>query len=362
MATSIAIPFEKQSDSQSSRSCGAACLSMVYSSLGKPVPQSRIWPLIAKVNQFGSIASTTHLMAKDALSRGLAAVAFQARHPLQTLKLCCESGTRAILSHRPTLESLAGHYSVLVDIDDREVVMHDPFYGPSRRVPHAELLELWQPRLPNSEIVGYVLVAIAAEPSPANSCWLCRAPLPRSVACPRCKKLVGLEPHAVLGCLNIDCLARMWNCIVCPFCDYVFNFGSQATKREAAQPLTAGPETPGGQPAAAPQKDPLDFSGVFAAIEKFCSFILTIPGAADRPEIKTGLDLIAINSQKLKLAQAEVRAHQNTHQEQVANVVQAAKQRQEAHRKKMEELKRPLPPLDPDALGRALLKNLGFTD
>ncbi len=362
MATTEIIPYEKQSDSQSSRSCGAACLSMVYGSLGKTVSQAEIWPLIAKENRFGSIASTTHLMVKDALGRGFGAVAFQARHPLQALKLCCESGTRAILNHRAMQDSPAGHYTVLVDVDNRDVVLHDPFYGPSRRVPHAELLELWKPRLPNSEIVGYVLVAIAAEPPAANSCWLCRAPLPLSVACPRCKEVVGLEPRAVLGCLNIECLARMWNYIVCPFCDYVFTFGSQATQREAGQPLRAGPEAQGGQPATAPQKDPLDFSGVFAAIEKFSNFILTIPGITDRPEIKTGLDLIAVNSQKLKLAQAEVRAHQNAHQEQVANVVQAAKQKQDAQRKKMEELNRPLPPLDPDALGRALLKNLGFTD
>ncbi len=145
-AAPTAIPYERQTDPRDSRTCGAACLSMVYHSFGKEVPQSEIWPAIAKQNRFGSLASTTHLMALDALGRGFAAVAIQARHPLQALGLCREPGVRAILNHRLQPDSPAGHYSVLVDLDDKNVVLHDPFLGPSRRLSHAELLDLWQPR------------------------------------------------------------------------------------------------------------------------------------------------------------------------------------------------------------------------
>jgi hypothetical protein len=42
---------------------------MVYRSYGKEVPQTQIWPSIAKPNRAGSLASTTHLMARDALTR-----------------------------------------------------------------------------------------------------------------------------------------------------------------------------------------------------------------------------------------------------------------------------------------------------
>src|SRR5579863_1352097 len=93
----VSVPFESQSDPQIRRDCGAACLSMVYRSLGKTVAPAEIWPAIAKENRFGSVSSTTHLMAKDALSRGFAAVAFQVSSPLQALRLCSESGIRAIL-------------------------------------------------------------------------------------------------------------------------------------------------------------------------------------------------------------------------------------------------------------------------
>src|SRR5664279_3731447 len=103
------IPYQKQIDMQSSRTCGAACLSMVYHSFGKEVPQAEIWPGISRENRFGSLASTTHLMARDAVIRGHAAVAFQARHPLQVLRLCREGKVRAILNHRLKSDSEAGH-------------------------------------------------------------------------------------------------------------------------------------------------------------------------------------------------------------------------------------------------------------
>src|SRR5580658_4821777 len=100
-ALSVAIPFERQENLQTHRGCGAACLSMVYKSFGKSVPQAEIWPLIAKQNRFGSVASTTHLMALHAISQGLSAVVIQARHPIQVLRLCREAGVRAILNQRP---------------------------------------------------------------------------------------------------------------------------------------------------------------------------------------------------------------------------------------------------------------------
>ena len=91
-ASTIAVPYEKQLDPQTYRGCGAACLSMVYKSFGKEIPEAEIWPLIAKPNRFGSVSSTTHLMTRHALSLGLNAVAIQTRHPIQVLRLCRDTG------------------------------------------------------------------------------------------------------------------------------------------------------------------------------------------------------------------------------------------------------------------------------
>jgi hypothetical protein len=154
---------------------------MVYRSLGKAVPQTEIWPAIAKQTASGSLASMTHLMAQDAVNRGFHAVAIQARHPLQVLRLCREWGIRAVLNHHLQREAPAGHYSVLVDLDDKGVVLHDPFYGPLRRLPHAELLELWLPHSRNSEILGNVVIGIAAGPSAAPACEFCRTPIPSHI-------------------------------------------------------------------------------------------------------------------------------------------------------------------------------------
>src|ERR1700753_3315976 len=124
-----AIPYQKQSPGITGRACGAACLSMVYQSFGKKISQEEIWPAIAKENRFGQVSSTTHLMAQDALNRGLKAVAIQARHPFEVLRLCRENGVRAILNHRVRNDSAAGHYSVLVDVNAKDVVVHDPLLG-----------------------------------------------------------------------------------------------------------------------------------------------------------------------------------------------------------------------------------------
>lgn len=358
----VSIPFESQSDPQIRRDCGAACLSMVYRSFGKTVTPAEIWPAIAQENRFGIVSSTTHLMAKDALDRGFSAVAFQASSPLQALRLCNESGIRAIPNHRPSADSPAGHYTVLVDVEARDVVLHDPFYGPSRRIPHAELMELWHPSFANSEIAGYMLIAIAAEPLRAPACWLCHAPLPATVACPRCKERVALEPSQALGCIDRSCIARMWNYVFCPFCDCGFTLSPQAAVDTPAEAGPPGPASASAQPAPPPEKNPLDFGRMIAEVDKFCTSIRAVPGAEGHPEIKKKLEFIASSEDKLKLAMAEALLQRKAHQEQLAKMLDTAKQNADAHRQRVVELQRPAPPLDGNALGRALLKNLGFIE
>jgi len=362
------IPYEKQSDPQNNRTCGAACLSMVYRSLGKEVPQAQIWPVIAKPNKFGSIASTTHLMAQDALNRGFSAVAIQARHPLQALRLCRESGIRGILNHRLQPDASAGHYTVLVDIDDKNVLLHDPFFGPSRRLSYAELLELWQPRFPNAEIVGHVLIGIAAQLPALPACQFCHTPRPVAVDCPRCKKPVALQPCTLLGCMNDACITRMWNYLCCPSCDYTWNFGMEPPEggktatdllrgKSAGGPFVSAVAA-GGAAAAA---DPMMLERLFGEMDKFCNFMLASPATAKDPAIRQQIDFLAASKEKIRLAQAETLAHRQMVRDQLMKLAEDSKQKEAVHRQRVEELNTPSPPLDGDALGRALLKNLGFT-
>jgi hypothetical protein len=346
------IPYEKQSDESNRRACGAACLSMAYRSFGKEFPQAEIWPAIAKANRFGVISATTHLMAKDALARGFSAIVIQARHPLQVLRLCRQAGIRAILNHRVQRDSTAGHFTVLVDIDDKDVVLHDPLFGPARRISHQELLELWLPQATRSEVVGAVLIAIAPLIPPAPStCEFCHAPMPLRVGCPRCNTPIVLQPNIVMGCIRDGCIARMWNWLCCPECDFVFTFKDGAsTGAPAAAPRASSPEAP---------IPGLDLAKVFGEIDRFSSHILSIPAAANNPEIKKQLEIIAAGKEKFKVAHAETLARRTALLGQLSAITEESKQREQAHAKKQEELAS-APPLDGNAIAEALLKNLGF--
>jgi hypothetical protein len=352
--TAYSIVYEKQSDAESNRTCGAACLAMVYGSLGKEVPQSQIWPAIAKVNPFGNIASTTHLMVRDALSRGFDAVALQARHPWYVLRLCRDAGIRVILNHRLHAKTAAGHYTVMVDIGERDATLHDPYLGPNRRLSHAGLAELWGAR-PDSEIAGGTLIAIAARQPAEAACEICGAPIPASVACPQCGDPIALRPAAVLGCIGEACIVRHWNYVCCPSCDYMWDL-SAAPPRDAARAESGSPPD---EPKGAAD-DSLNLDEVFAPLDKFCAFILAMPEAAGDPDVMQQIAFIKDSKEKLKEAQIQEFAIQKAHEEKMAALVQEAEQKEEAHRQKVQALTTPSPPLDGTALGWALLRNVGL--
>ncbi|HVP00898.1 MAG TPA: cysteine peptidase family C39 domain-containing protein [Bryobacteraceae bacterium] len=349
---SVFIPFESQLDPQIQRGCGAACLSMVYKSFGKDVPQASVWPLIAKQNRFGSVASTTHLMAAHALSQGLSALAIQARHPIQVLRICREKGVRAILNHRPRLDAVTGHYTVLVDIDDKTVVIHDPASGPSRRMSHAELLQLWQPASANSEIAGNVLIGIAADAPPIPACEFCHTPIPAKIDCPKCGKAVSLSPAALLSCIRDGCIARMWNYVACPTCDFMWSFNEAGTSTADAP----RPE----QKAGFVLPTPPDLDQLFAEVDRFCAYLLSIPGAAEHADLNAQLNILKGGKERLRQAiQSELAGYQSR-LDQSLEVRRRVEERAAEQRQKLEEINKPLPPLDGNALGQALLKNLGF--
>ena len=55
-------------------------------------------------------------------------------------------------------------------------------------------LDLWQPRLPKSEIVGNFLIGVAAgESTEVPPCEVCHARFVKRVPCPRCKNGVSLS-------------------------------------------------------------------------------------------------------------------------------------------------------------------------
>lgn len=348
------IPYERQSDVQSNRLCGAASLAMVYRSFNKTVAQAEIWPKISRRNNLGSLSSATYLMCQDAVSRGFASLAIQVKHPLQTLRLCRERGIRAILSHRLRDDLPTGHYTVFADLDTESVVLHDPYYGPSRRLSHQKLLELWSPGYPDSEITGNVLIGVAARPAgqPAASrlCPECGTEMPASVNCAACDRPIALEPAALLGCVRPSCSARMWNYLCCPSCDYVWSF----------QPGSSPSQGPG-QARADSEQDPWHLDRLFGELDTFCARLRSLPSTAANPEILPYLDFIQGSKEKLRLAQTEELVRRKEQQARLSQMRQHYGRKEAEILKKREDVGKPGAAPDGNALVQALLKSLGLS-
>ena len=222
--------------------CGAAALSMAYRSLDLVCSQEEAWGEIARRDRHGRLATRTHLLARDAIRRGLAAVVVQVTDPWPVLVRAVAAEARVILNHRLKAESSSGHYSILVDVDDEHVTLHDPRFGPLHRIERSEFLDLWlsgfkkgsgavagtdrrvlrttvpDPFL-NPEIVGNVLVAIETRSELPRDCTECGTEVPQTATCPHCGATIWLRPVAVLGCTRADCGNRVWRRVFCPECD-----------------------------------------------------------------------------------------------------------------------------------------------
>lgn len=377
----LPIPYEGQADRETNRMCGAAALAMVYRSLPRPaapdrgaqqaearrdrraraagspdgverrrgsrrgidVTQGEIMPRISKPNRLGQPACSTHLMVKDALDRGYAAVAIQATNPLQALFTCQQHGIRAVLNHRLRPDGAAGHYTVLTGMDADGVTVHDPYVGPDHRIPFADLLELWQPKFESSEIVGNMLIGIAAPGAEARACRGCAVEIPRDVPCPRCAAGVPLSPAALLGCVGESCIFRAWNYVCCPSCDFTWSFAARAP-----------------EPAKAAGEGPWSLGGFFAELDKLEAHVRADKPAMRRKDVQEQLEVIRENREKLRLAEHEQKARGARAEAQVKQYAEAVAKEEEAIESAKAAAAKPAAPIDGAKLGDALLRDLGI--
>ncbi|HZZ81684.1 MAG TPA: cysteine peptidase family C39 domain-containing protein [Gemmataceae bacterium] len=210
------IPYQRQINRDA---CGAAALAMIYESFGVPCSQEEIWPRTACPGPGPSARTKTWLLCADALRLGFSALTIKALDPWQMLRECAAQNIRAILNHRLSNATPAGHYSVLVAIDENQVVLHDPQLGPQWRLSRVELLDLWCRRLSDLEITGRVLLAVARGSRALHLCATCGCELPRTIACRNCRQSIPLDPTSLLGCFSKACDQRRWEQLFCPYCD-----------------------------------------------------------------------------------------------------------------------------------------------
>ena len=192
---------------------------MVYRSLGRTCSQAEVRSALAPPRQGGSPRTRAHLLCQDALRRRLQAVIVRVRSPWEALKTCVEHSIRALVNHRLKEGEPAGHYSVLVAVDEEQVVLNDPLWGPGRRLSRDELLRLWAPAWLGSEIAGHVLLAVGSSGAGEAACSHCHTVMPGFVRCRWCWQRVPLQPAVVLGCGDSACPGRRWDRCHCPWCD-----------------------------------------------------------------------------------------------------------------------------------------------
>jgi hypothetical protein len=210
----LPIPYEAQ---ERPDGCAAAALGMVYRSLGLECTQAELWPRVSALVR-GARRGRTHLIGRDAQSCGLAAVVFRPASPWEALRGCDGQGVRVILHHRLSASEPAGHYSVLVAIDEASLLLHDPLRGPGRRLGRDEFLALWSPSAHSGEVAGHILVAVSASPGEPR-CSFCHSPCPESIDCAGCGSALRLRPSAAVGCLDPTCPGRRFEVCFCPWCD-----------------------------------------------------------------------------------------------------------------------------------------------
>ena len=265
----VEMPFERQNDPLSNRLCGPAALCMVYRSFGITCTQAELVSKVTRMGPTGSMGSRSYLLAKDAIGRGLQALVVRVKDPIHALEMCRQPSLRAILNHRPSLESPNGHFTVLVDIEGDVVVVHDPLRGPNTRILQSDLLKLWRPPPAGaSEITGNVLIVLSQDPLPAEPCPGCGSVIPETMPCPACGQSIPLRPATVLGCMSSFCPERAWVNLFCPHCDTEVMGGQGTRAGEKKSPSQAGgPETPG-------DDDPRRLKSLNEEIDKFLGILL----------------------------------------------------------------------------------------
>jgi len=185
------IPYVKQwLPGNNKGACGAACLAMVYKSFNKEFDQKSIFYKIAIKVKDGS-ACANFLMARDALRRGFYAINLEIRRPRDFIELFkngnIDDSVRVIVTQRPTMDAKDWHETVLVEVTDKHVIVHDPLLKPSRRIGKEVFLKMWAGGMVTPNAHNNKIVAVAEKKSRRNNCLICGRHISDFTRCPSCR-------------------------------------------------------------------------------------------------------------------------------------------------------------------------------
>jgi ABC-type bacteriocin/lantibiotic exporter with double-glycine peptidase domain len=200
--------------------CAAACLEMVYSAFGKQKSQDLIFQersSIRSANPNERSIQVAH-MVSDALDMGLYALAIKARDIKKMLYFCNEQNVPVILIQKLNLKGSreVGHCRVFSGLNLPKFIINDPLKKqPILMTPH-DLQQYSQES--SQEVIGNMMVAVSDRPLLISHCSECRTFMPDKLTCEACKKDVVVSLSKLLGCINDNCNACMWDGFGCPDC------------------------------------------------------------------------------------------------------------------------------------------------
>lgn len=199
--------------------CAAAAFSMVYEALGHPSTQKDIFKAVSAPDIGGKgLTCLSWLLNLDAILRGFHSLHVQVINPIEMLKDCYKQGIKVVVHQRAGANSVVGHATVLVGIDDKYVYLHCSAWGPRQIYSHNEVLERISPFGVSDVGLGNALTLISNPITEKHSCGECGKEIPEIIPCPNCGKAIRLSPCKPLGCIDSECSGHKWIDIFCPMC------------------------------------------------------------------------------------------------------------------------------------------------
>ena len=148
------IPHVKQPKGE--RSCGAACIKMLYEHRGISALYKEIWQDISLPGAIQPLNRYCRngLIIRHLIKNGFQAVGVSVCDVQAVLAICEENGMYGLLNHRLSAGSIEGHYSIYLYSDYKGIHINDPEKPAGNRVIRdEEMRRLMADTPPSDEIV-----------------------------------------------------------------------------------------------------------------------------------------------------------------------------------------------------------------
>lgn len=174
MGNLINVPYVKQP--KNSAKCGAACASMVIKHyLGTRVTIDEVWENISAISpELNREYCKTHKIGAYLSSKNLRSCTVRYTSLKGFLEFCNNHGIASIINHKSFENNIAGHFSVVKNINENIVIINDP-ENKNRKSVALSQLELMATKSGQADEVGGNTAIVPSlyfeyKPSPCGAC------------------------------------------------------------------------------------------------------------------------------------------------------------------------------------------------